>query len=222
MPVPQVIAHRGASGERPENTLAAFARAVDLGADGIELDLHRSADGILVVHHDATLADGRGIAELPWDALSRVRVRGEPIPRLEQVFEVVADLAVHCELKGNDTVAATLEVLRRRPPGRYAVHAFDHRLVEEARRLAPAIPRGVLEVSYPVDPTGAARAVDARDLWRHHEFVDAALVAAAKSEGRRVIAWTVNDPAQMMRLARIGVDAICTDQVALARRALGA
>jgi glycerophosphoryl diester phosphodiesterase len=219
---PLIIAHRGASRERPENTLAAFRRAVELGADGIELDLHRTTDGVIVVHHDATLADGRALRALAWGQLTDVRVRGEPIPRLEEVFEAVGRrILVHCELKGADTAVGTLEVIARHAaPGQVAVHAFDHRLMLEARAIAPAVPRGVLEVSYPVDPVAAARPVDARDLWRHVEFVDEALVAAAHAEGRRVVAWTVNARDQLERLARIGVDAICTDDVALARRAL--
>ena len=84
------------------------------------------------------------------------------------------------------------------------------------------MPRGVLEVSYTTDPLAAAHSVDARDLWRHHEFIDEALVQAAHAEGRRVIAWTVNEADQMTRLAGIGVDGICSDDVALARRVLGA
>lgn len=220
---PLLLAHRGASRERPENTLAAFRRAVELGADGVELDLHRTADGVLVVHHDPTLADGRAIDSLRWEAVAEARVRGEPVPRLEQVFDAVGpSCLVHCELKGRDTAAATLALIAARAaPGQAAVHAFDHRLMAESRSLAPAVPRGVLEVSYPVEMLAAARAVDARDLWRHGEFVDAALVAAAHADGRRVIAWTVNTPDQILRLAGIGVDAICSDDIALARRTLG-
>jgi glycerophosphoryl diester phosphodiesterase len=195
---------------------------VELGADGVELDLHRSADGVLVVHHDATLADGRAIDALSWGTIAEARVRGEPIPRLEAVFEAVGPgCLVQCELKGRDTAQATLALIASHASsGQAAVHAFDHRLMAEARRLAPAVPRGVLEVSYPVDGTAAARAVDARDLWRHAEFIDEALVAAARAEGRRVVAWTVNLPDQMLRLAGYGVDAICTDDVALARSVL--
>ena len=220
---PQIIAHRGASRERPENTLAAFARAVELGADGIELDVHRTADGVLVVHHDYWLADGRTIASLPWPELGSIRVRGEPIPRLESVFDTVAGrLRVHVELKGRDTAPDAMRIITgMAAPGQGAVHAFDHRLMASARSIDPAVPRGVLEVSYTLDPLTAARSVDARDVWRHLEFIDDALVAAAHADGRRVIAWTVNQADHMTQLARIGVDGICTDDVALARRTLG-
>ena len=153
-----------------------------------------------------------------------LRVRGEPIPTLRAVFEAVGQrVDIYCELKGRETAAGTLAlILEFSVPGRaHAVHAFDHRQVAEAQRAAPLIPRGVLEVSYPVDAVGAAADVDARDLWRHAEYVDEALVRAAHAAGRRVIAWTVNDPAMMARFSAFGVDGLCTDDVALAKRTLG-
>ena len=221
---PQIIAHRGASRERPENSLAAFERAAALGADGVELDVHRTADGVIVVHHDPAFADGRAITEVTAAQVAALLVRGEPIPTLSAVFDAIGRrLDIYCELKGRETAAGTLALIREcSVPGRaHAVHAFDHRQIAEARRTAPLIPRGVLEVSYPVDPLGAAADVDARDLWRHVEYVDEALVRAAHAAGRRVIAWTVNDPALMARFAAFGVDALCTDDVALAKRTLG-
>ena len=97
MPHPEIIAHRGASHERPENTLPAFTRAVELGADGVELDVHLTADGALVVHHDAVPRDpptsalaGRGIGSLTLEELGRFRVGGEAIPTLDAVIRAVA------------------------------------------------------------------------------------------------------------------------------------
>ena len=229
---PEIIAHRGASRDAAENTLLAFRRAVELGADACELDVHRTADGVIVVHHDPTLADGSPILSLTAAEVATRSVRGEPIPRLESVFEAVGDrLRVYCELKGAETADGTLAVIARQPHrerlprdaasgfdlGPAAVHAFDHRQVQRSSQLTPAIPRGVLEASYPIDPTGAARSVDARDCWRHVDHIDEAFVRAAHAEGRRVIAWTVNSATMMQRLAAWGVDALCTDDVALAR-----
>jgi glycerophosphoryl diester phosphodiesterase len=222
---PEIIAHRGASRECPENTLAAFRRGVELGADGVELDLHRTADGGIVVHHDPAIRDERTGAMLPLarlttDALREHRVHGEPIPVLEEVLAAIRPPAgIYCELKGRDTTAGTLALLTSTGAAG-AVHSFDHRLVAEARRLAPEVPRGVLEVSYPVDPLHALQDVGGRDLWRHAGFVDEALVQAAHAAGARVVAWTVNEAEQMRRLASWGVDAICTDDIALARRTL--
>lgn len=229
MTLPEILAHRGASRERPENTLAAFRRAVELGADGAELDVHCTSDGVVVVHHDPTIAGAGPITALSAAQVEALRFRDEPIPSLADVLTEVGDrLRIYVELKGAGTVPPVLALLqahRAAHPGsedRTAVHCFDHRLVAEARRLDPSVARGVLEVSYPVEPTTAARPVDARDLWRHRDFIDAALVRAAHAEGRRVIAWTVNDAETMRRFAGWGVDGICTDDVALARATLGA
>ena len=224
---PEIIAHRGASRERPENTLPAFRRAVELGADAVELDVHRTADGVIVVHHDPVLNDeGTGrtipICSLDRAALRAFRVDGEPIPTLSEVLAALAGrCTAYCELKGRDTVRGTLELIAStRAPA--AVHAFDHRQVAEAHRMAPDIPRGVLEASYPVDSLHALRAVSGRDLWRHRDYIDEALVREVHEAGKRVIAWTVNDPEMMQRFAVWGVDALCTDDVALARRCVSA
>lgn len=229
MILPEIVAHRGASRERPENTLAAFTRAVELGADAAELDVHRTSDGVIVVHHDPVVPGAGAIRDLTAIQIAGLRVRGEPIPTLAEVFAAVGDrLRIYVELKGVDTVPGSLAVIRdsrSRADGREdrsAVHSFDHRLIAQAAQIEKSVPRGVLEASYPVDPTTAARPMDARDLWRHRDFVDAALVRAAHAEGRRVVAWTVNDPVLMRRFAEWGVDAICTDDLALARATLGA
>lgn len=217
---PEIIAHRGASRECPENSLAAFRRAAALGADAVELDVHQTADGGIVVHHDPVLADGTPIAALPTAAVVVQTAFGEPIPTLDEVFDVLPPpMRVYCELKGADTAAGTLACIARHgAQGRAAVHAFDHREIARAARLAPTVARGVLEMSYPVESVAAARAVSARDLWRARLFVDADLVRAARADGRRVIAWTVNDADELRRLATIGVNGLCTDDVALARR----
>jgi glycerophosphoryl diester phosphodiesterase len=228
MPSIEIVAHRGASRERPENTLAAFTRALELGADGIELDVHRSADGVLIVHHDAmpraapgpTLAN-REIRTLTVEELSAFRVGGQPIPTLAAVIEAVGgSLRIYCELKGPGTAAAAVALLGRRGDAA-ALHAFDHRQVAEARRLAPALARGVLESSYHVVPTDTMASVDARDLWQAAELIDQALVDAVHERGGRVIAWTVDSPAVMRSLAALGVDALCTNDVALCRSTLG-
>lgn len=207
MPRPEIIAHRGASRERPENTLAAFTRAADLGADGCEFDVHLHPDGLLRVHHDPVATEA-----LAAD-----------VPTLDAVLQLHAErgLVAYVELKGPGTAPGTLEALRRHRL-RGAVHAFDHRQIALARSLDTSLPRGVLEVSYPVDPLHALTMVDGRDLWRNWPFIDEALVQAAKASGKRIVAWTVNTAEVMERFAVLGVDAICTDDVALARRVLGA
>ena len=217
MPKPELIAHRGASREYPENTLEAFRRAAELGADAIELDVHATRDGRLVVHHDATLR-GRllptPVRSLTFDEVGEFRVGGERIPTLDEVIEAVGHrLRIYCELKGTNTAQGATKALSSLGD-RAAVHSFDHRMVAEAARLAPDLARGVLETSYHRDPCFALRDVGARDLWQQESLIDAALVDAVHRSGGRVIAWTVNDASRAADLAALGVDGLCGDDIA--------
>jgi glycerophosphoryl diester phosphodiesterase len=218
---PELIGHRGAPRERPENTLASFLRALDLGADAIELDVHATRDGVVVVHHDfvpravssVAALHGRTIAELTAAELATFRVSDEPIPTLSSVLQAIADRAtVYVEIKGRaieQLVVATLASASI--PGRVPVHSFDHRAVARARAMDPAIVSGILLVSYLVEPERALRAARARDYWQEWSMIDEHLVRAVHAEKGRVIAWTVNEPEDARRLASIGVDGICTD-----------
>jgi glycerophosphoryl diester phosphodiesterase len=93
--------------------------------------------------------------------------------------------------------------------------------VAEARRVAPGVPRGVLETSYHLAPMASLASVAGRDLWQYVEMVDTDLVQTVHGFGGRVIAWTVNAAADIERLAAIGVDGLCTNHVGLARSVLG-
>ena len=218
---PELIGHRGAPRERPENTLASFLRALDLGADAVELDVHATSDGVVVVHHDfvpradssVTTLRGRPIAARTAAELETFQVSGEPIPTLTAVLEAVGSRAtVYVEIKGHDieaAVVATIASVRSAP--RVAVHSFDHRAVVRARAMQPKLPSGILSASYLIDPQGALRAANARDYWQEASMLDEALVDAVHAGEGRVIAWTVNDPEHARRLASMGVDGICTD-----------
>jgi len=225
-----IIAHRGASRERLENTLAAFQRAIDLGADAVELDVHVSADGTVIVHHDPVLRGGSAgerVAAAPIATMTTAEVASFPLrdgSAAPTLAEVVALLGtgptVYCELKGLGTARPALDVLRHSGI-RCAVHSFDHRMVAEAASHAPEIARGVLEVSRHVDAASTPRAVLARDLWQLVEYIDESLIREVHAGGGRVIAWTVNDPALVERLAAWGVDGLCSDDVPMVRRVLG-
>jgi glycerophosphoryl diester phosphodiesterase len=228
MPVPTIIAHRGASREATENTLTAFARALELGADGIELDVHRTADDVVVVHHDPVpkpAAAERSLAWKPLSAMTAAEVRqlrlhgATEIPTFAEVLELVGDRAtIFCELKGAGVVDLVVPMLTRHG-GPSAVHSFDHRAVLRAASLAPEIPRGILLASRMVDTTHALNAAKASTLWAHREHVDADLVKEVHRGGGTVIVWTANDPLDIARLASLGVDGICSDDVTLARQA---
>ena len=226
----QIIAHRGASRERLQNTLPAFQRAIDLGADAVELDVHVTADGTVVVHHDSVIhgtstkpaLEGRPIAEMTTAEVASFQLSdGSAIPTLAEVAALLANrLTLYCELKGALSARAAVDVLRRSAVT-CAVHAFDHRMIAEAAAYAPEIARGVLEVSRHVDAASTPRAVGARDLWQLVDYIDELLVREVHAGGGRVIAWTANDPDVVERLASWGVDGLCSDDVAMVRRVLG-
>ncbi|CAA9312721.1 MAG: Glycerophosphoryl diester phosphodiesterase [uncultured Gemmatimonadaceae bacterium] len=227
---PEIVAHRGTPRERTENTLRSFARALELGADGVELDVHATRDGVAVVHHDpvprAVRADGRAeprpIAALTAREVAALRFPdGDGIPTLDALLDLLgARATAYVELKGRDCDAAVLATLARHPTPA-AVHSFDHRAVRRVSAARPALRTGLLLSSYVLDAPALLRAAGARDLWQEWEWIDAALVDAVHAAGGRVVAWTANDPGAVASLARLGVDAICTDVPAVARAAAG-
>ena len=221
---PELIAHRGASKERPENSLAAFVRAAELGANAVELDVHLTSDGHLVVHHDPAVKTEAGpvpIRTMTLADAAGLRVRGEPIATLADVIAAVGGrMRIYCELKGVGTAAPAAALLGPMRDGA-AVHSFDHRMIAEAEALAPDLPRGVLEASYHRDATFPLRDVQAEALWQNEALIDQALVDSVHAAGARIIAWTVNAPERARELASMGVDGICTDDVAGIAAALG-
>jgi glycerophosphoryl diester phosphodiesterase len=223
--VPEAIAHRGVRDRYPENSLPAFIAAVDEGADEVELDVHTTRDGVIVVHHDPHLSRestsplaGRAIAALDYDELSSFELQpGVFLPTLDEVLDaIVPRVKIYVEIKApNIEVLVAAALAKIADAAEYcAVHSFDHRIVRRFRELAPTIPGGILIVAYPIDAALLLRSADARDFWQACEFIDADLVKSIHGAGGRVIAWTGNDEAEWKRLNAAGVDGICTDRVA--------
>jgi glycerophosphoryl diester phosphodiesterase len=210
---PSVIAHRGASGYEYENSRAAFRRAVVLDADGVELDVHATSDGAIVVHHDAEIPGFGPIAQFSRTEARQVRIRnGEPLPLLSEILELVGDRDVYVEIKSLPEIhdEALLEVLAGGPvPGRYSVHSFDHRIVRRLGSCRPAVRSGILLSAYLDDPVAAMRGVGASTLWQEWQQVDRDLVSRVHEAGFSIIAWTVNEIGDLERMARLGVDGLC-------------
>lgn len=225
MPLPRIAAHRGASARALENTLAAMHRAVADGADGAEFDVHATADGALVVHHDPDLPGFGPIARCTLNEVRRHRLaNGEPVPTLADVLAALPDRTAYVELKAlppecDEQLLATLDAASA--PSRLAVHSFDHRIIARLRQRRPTLATGALQASYPLDPLGAARAAGAQALWQHWELIDATLVRLAHHAGLEVIAWTV-PTREAARLAALGVDVLCGNDPEALRAALEA
>jgi glycerophosphoryl diester phosphodiesterase len=216
------IGHRGAPREFPENSLAAFRRAFERGADAIELDVHVTADGAVVVHHDPTLAAsagqnaGRAITELTLDQIRSADLdRDVGVPTLAEVLALVPhDARAYVELKGAGVEAGVISVLAAADCD-YAVHSFDHGAIARMRDLAPHIPRGILYDKRSIDVVSAMRNTGARDVWPNWRLIDRATVERVHEEGGRVIAWTVNARLAARDLVALGTDGLCTDDLRL-------
>ena len=216
---PERISHRGAHQTLPENSVPAFLRAIELGADAIELDVHGTRDGALVIHHDAEVngpaAPRRPIADLTLAELTAYKLRDDvEIPTLSAVLTAIGTSAfVYVEIKAPDIEPLVTRCIRE-SDARAAIHSFDHRIVKNVKTIFPALRTGVLEVSRHIDPALSLTATGAEDLWQDVSFIDEELVARVHSVNGRVIAWTANDANQWETLRRIGVDGICTDRIA--------
>jgi len=227
MPRPTIIAHRGASGYEYENSRAAFRRAVMLDADGVELDIHATRDGVIVVHHDPDVPGFGPISLLSAAEASQLRIpNGEKLPLLQEVLGLVGEHDVWIEIKSlpREFDEALLEALDRGPaPSRYAVHSFDHRIIRRLGEARPELSRGILLTARLDDPVAALRAVGATTLWQEWQLVDQELVRRVHQAGARIVAWTVNEIGDLERLVRLGVDGLCSNypdriRVALAAR----
>ncbi len=224
-----VIAHRGASGYEYENSRAAFRAAKARGADAIELDIHAAADGVLFVHHDEVVT-GVHITRSTAAQVRALRLpNGESVPALEDALAVIDPaLQVFIEVKSlppefDDRLLAAVESGGGGAGGaRFAVHAFDHRIVRRLGLARPALTRGVLLASYPLRPLEALQDTGATVLWEEQSLIDAALVDELHGAGYRVYAWTVNDPEDMRRLLALRVDGLCTNVPDVGRRAVEA
>ena len=225
MPRPSVIAHRGASGYEYENSLAAFRRAIMLGSDGVELDVHATRDGGIVIYHDPEIPGLGPIARLELPAVRQARLRnGEPIPLLAEVLDLMRERDVWVEVKALDPMwdQALLATLAGGPaPARYAVHSFEHAIIGRLGRLRPDLRRGVLLAEAIPDPVGAMKVAGARTLWAERRLVDQALVDRVHAAEGALIAWTVNELSDLRRLAQLGVDGLCGNYPDRIRIAIG-
>ena len=224
---PLIVAHRGAPDRVPENSLAAFRAVRASGADGVELDVHATRDGALLVHHDARLGPEARIGELDLAAARRHRLAdGQPPPTLDEALRVLdPGLRVFVEVKSLPPLLEPelLAVLDHGPnPRGYAVHSFDHRIVRRLGGLRPTLARGILSASYPVHPLAALEDAGARMLWQQGDLVDRELVDLMHKTGRELVVWTLDRPDDITRCAQFGVDAICTNRPALARETIRA
>ena len=227
---PLVIAHRGDSAHRPENTLAAFAGALELGASAVELDIQLTRDGHVVVIHDVNLertTSGRG--DVRQLTLAEVRAvsagypdrfgsqwAGERVPTLAEVLALLRDRArAMVEIKTESVTAdetggveahAVAEVRRAGMADRVALISFDQRAILRVRQLAPEISRGRIFGRTSADEVIAeARAADCEVVLPHKSQLSDALAARVHAAGIELATWVVDEPEELRELARFGL-----------------
>jgi len=211
----KIMGHRGAPADAPENTLASFNRALAVGVAAVELDVQLTKDGRLAVIHDETLdrtTNGRGpVRDFTLAEIKKLDAgRGEAVPSLEEVFDLVrgkADLVV--ELKQPEAAGALLDFFRERRAFEYAtIISFWHPVLKALKQAEPRLNTGVLMVGCPADPVGLARAADAGALVMHYVYVTPELVAAAHSHGLLVYVWNIDDPKTLKPYLSMNLDGI--------------
>lgn len=234
-PYPRWIAHRGAGLLAPENTLAALRMGAEHGYTMFEFDVKLSADGVLILMHDATLARTAGVegsvAGRTWAELADCdvgswhspRYAGEGIPTLARVGRWLqanrfyANIEIKpCPGREAETAARVVEHLEAywrdsiAPP---LLSSFSETALAQVQALAPNWPRALLLKELPPDWQARCHALGCMAVDPNHRSVDAAVVAQAHRAGLRLLTYTVNDPARASELEAMGVDGIITDAV---------
>lgn len=231
MALPIIFAHRGASGYYPENTMLAFTKAVEMGATGIETDVHMTKDGKLVLIHDHSLERTCGVRGLIKDFyLEEIKqmdagswmdedYKGERVPTLDELFAFVKqlDLVINLELKSGVVLYPKIEkrvveaIRAHDMTERVIISSFNHYSLVELKRLAPEIPIGLLYNEALFEPWHYAKSIGASALHPIHYAVLPEFVRAAKREGIAYYPFTVNDRNEMKCLLQSGVSGIITD-----------
>jgi len=230
------IAHRGASGSFPENTVSAFRAAIDAGADMCELDVQLSRDGAVVVIHDDTVertTDGKGeVAELTLAELKRLDAgakfkggpfKGAQIPTLEEVFAVTGGkCGLNIELKAGGLEHQVAQIMQARNAlGDSIVSSFNWEYLKKLQQLHFNIRIGLLAEEKPVDLMMNAVAMRAYSINPRWDMVTSDLCKAAHERSLKLYTWTVDADARMRALIECGVDGIMTNYPERLRTVVG-
>ena len=218
-----ILGHRGAADDATENTLAAFAAARRLGADGVELDVRRTADGALAVHHDSEIPGLGPVGELTVAQLPAF------VPLLDAALEACDGMVVNVEIKNlpvepgfdADGIVATSVanlVMEQRFATKVVISCFHLGTIDAVKAAEPSISTGWLTVArydqYAALATAVEHGHDA--LHPQHEGLSTALVTEAHDAGLEVATWTVDEPDRLLEVAAMGVDTVITNAVGAA------
>lgn len=217
------IGHRGAKGHQPENTLISFQKAIDLKVDGIELDVHLSSDGEIIVIHDDTIdrtSNGKGfVNKLSLPELRASRIENEhEIPTLTEVFDLInQQCLINIEIKGKGMIKPVVELIESYVENKnwkydqFIVSSFDWIALLDIHLLNPEIPLGVL-TEYDLELAFAfAKFIDAKSVHAHYHLLSKKMTVQMQEEGFQVFAWTVNEPKDIQKIKSFNVNGIISD-----------
>lgn len=222
----EVVGHRGAAAHEPENTLKSFETAIRLGANTIELDVHLTKDRKLVVIHDSTVdrtTNGKGhVKEMNFSELRRLDAgKGERIPTLGEVMELAkGKVSMQIELKGIGTEIPAAKLAGRYNTENIHLISFISGMLITVKKNFPKIRTGMLLQHIPKDPLMILKSTGADMLSINHSAIDEWTIEKIRSQKKRICAWTANEPAEIRRLIRLGVDAVVSDKPDLVIREL--
>jgi glycerophosphoryl diester phosphodiesterase len=217
------IGHRGAKGHKPENTLISFQKAIDLKVDGIELDVHLSSDGEIIVIHDETIdrtSNGKGFVNklsLPELKVSRIENEHE-IPTLTEVFDLInQQCLINIEIKGKGMIKPVVKLIesyvenKNWKHNQFLISSFDWIALLDIHLLNPEIPLGVL-TEYDLDLAFAfAKFIDAKSVHVHYHLLSKKITMQMQEEGFQVFAWTVNEPEDIQKIKSFNINGIISD-----------
>ena len=217
------IGHRGAKGYEPENTLVSFQKALDMQVNGIELDVHLSADGELIVIHDETIdrtTNGKGFVNaLSLRELKNFQIDGiHKIPTLKEVFDLVnQDCFINIELKNYDTTEKVVSLIEKYVSkkgwryDRFLVSSFDWNALQQIRFLSDEIPIGVLTETNLDLALAFAKFIQAKSIHPHFHLLTKENTAKMQEKGLQVFPWTINEVEDIQKIKTFNVNGIITD-----------
>jgi glycerophosphoryl diester phosphodiesterase len=217
------IGHRGVKGYEPENTLVSFQKALDMQLDGIELDVHLSADDELMVIHDETIdrtTNGKGFVNaLSLNELKAFRINGEhKIPTLREVFDLVnQDCFINIELKNYDTAEKVASLIEKYVTkkgwkyDRFLVSSFDWNALQQIAFLNDKIPIGVLTETDLDLALAFAKFIQAESIHPHFHLLTKENTAQMQEKGLQVFPWTINEIEDIQKIKAFNVNGIITD-----------
>jgi len=215
----KVTGHRGAAGLEPENTLRSIRKAIDLGVDRVEIDVRVTRDGRLVVIHDETVdrtTNGHGyVNELTLDEIRKLNAgKGEKVPTLEEVLEITrGKVELQIELKVPEATGSTLRLIEREnAEGEVIITSFIHDLLRRVHDFNPELRTGALFFNVEGDICKKALNVYSKAIHVYYRNVDAELVRHAHEMGLEIEVWNPDEPKEMMRMIKLGVDSIGTNR----------